>query len=586
VRFVFAIVSFVVAAVLIGLGIAQNTVLAGPDALSLSTETGGTAVVTVIDGAAFNAFEGSQTIAIDSEGPVFAAYGRTTDVVAWVGNTTYSHVTFDGESGELVTTLVRGAEAAIPNPEGSDLWLDSYTRDRDLRVTVRVPQGVSFLVASDGISPAPDGIVITWPLDNSTPWAGPLINVGAIVLLLGLGFLVWATNHMRRGRGPKRKGPQVPKAPRRTLIGPRKSAPPSSATEFAALGRGRRMLWGLPVLLAGALVLSGCTSGSSISGDAPAPTPSPTGTDAPVVPEIDPPAVTVRQIDRIVGSISELAATSDADLNAETLATRFEGAALQLRTANYAIRTADPAIAALPPIPNGEIEVVLPQQTESWPRTVFVVSRDDKDATIAPVALFLVQDDPRSNYKVSYAITLEPSAVLPDVAPASVGAPALAPDNAVLKMSPDDVALAYANILENDLESPYFADFEEDGDSLRVAIGVAGKEAIRAALPTTASVTFAHSLGDEPPISLATNNAGAIIAVNLNETTTVAPVEEGAAVNPTGQVKALSGLSVTTKGVTATYGDQLLFYVPPAGSKDPIILLGYSQGLISATEIG
>lgn len=584
-RFVFAIISFVLAAVLIGLGIAQRTILASPDEQSLATEVGGTSTVTVIDGAALNAFDGSQTISIEGDGPVFASYGRTSDVVAWVGDTTYSHVTFDAESGELVTEVVSGAETAIPSPEGSDLWLDSYLRDDDLTLTVNVPQDVSFLVTSDGVEPAPADIAITWPVDNSTPWAGPLIVAGAVALLLGLGFLLWATNHMRRGRGPKRKSRKMPKVPRKAIVGPRKSVGSATTAERVAPSRARALV-GVPVLLVSALVLSGCSADFWPSEGGVASTPSASATDAPVVPDIDPPALTSRQVDRIVAAVSELAATADAELNSELLATRFDGAALQLRNANYAIRAADGAVPALPQIPTGEVEVVLPQQTQSWPRTVFVVSRDDKDATIAPVALFLVQDDPRSNYKVNYAITLEPSAVLPDVAPASVGAPALAPDNAVLKISPNDVALAYADILVNDLESASFLDFQEEGDSLRVAIGVAGKEAIRAALPATASVTFGNAVGEEAPIALATNDAGAIVAVNLVETTTVAPVEEGAAVNPTGQVKALSGLSVTTKGVTATYGDQLLFYVPPAGSTAKIVLLGYSQGLISATEIG
>ena len=99
-------------------------------------------------------------------------------------------------------------------------------------------------------------------------------------------------------------------------------------------------------------------------------------------------------------------------------------------------------------------------------------------------------------------------------------------------------------------------------------------------------MTFGHTIGPADAIALATNDAGALVAVNLNETTAVVPVEAGAAVNPSGAVKALSGLAVTTKGVLATYGDQLLFYIPPAGSSAKIILLGYSVGLVSATEIG
>ncbi len=115
---------------------------------------------------------------------------------------------------------------------------------------------------------------------------------------------------------------------------------------------------------------------------------------------------------------------------------------------------------------------------------------------------------------------------------------------------------------------------------------LAKKNEIIASLPSTAAVTFGHAIGEADPIVLATNDAGALIAVHLYETTSVRPTEAGAAVNPTGSVKALSGVAVSTKGVVATYGDQLLFYVPPAGGDGKIVLLGYSQGLVKASEIG
>ncbi|HWR85621.1 MAG TPA: hypothetical protein VN200_06490, partial [Rhodoglobus sp.] len=261
------------------------------------------------------------------------------------------------------------------------------------------------------------------------------------------------------------------------------------------------------------------------------------------------------------------------------------GAALELRTASYAIRAADPAIGGLPAIPAGPVQLVLPEQRESWPRTIMAVVGDQEDTTVAPIALFMVQPSARENYKVSYAITLEPSAVLPDVAPADIGTARLAPDSPLLRVPADDVALAYADILEKDVDSASYLQFEAEGDSLRAAVGLAAKQQIIANLPTTATVSFGHALGGAEPIVFATNDAGALIAVNLNETTQVQPVEEGAAVNPSGAVKALSGVAVSTKGVIATYGDQLLFYVPPAGENEKIVLLGYSQGLIKAAEL-
>lgn len=570
-RFVFAIISFAVAALMIGYGIAQRTILAEPDEVTLSATVSGSAPVTVIDGSALNAFNGSQTVTVQGDGPVFAAYGRTSDVTGWIGDASYNRVSFDAELGELTTERITGTEATVPDPNGSDLWLDDYVKDQTLALTINVPQDISFIVASDGTAPAPADIAIAWPVDNSTPWAGPLIVGGGIALLIGLGFLLWATNHMRAMHGPRRKMPKVPKKP---VVKPAKPAV-----------RARRAVVGVPIVLVGALVLSGCSPDYWPS-DAAEPTSTVSATGAPAASELDPPAATVRQVERIIARISATVAEADAARNADLLARRMSGAALELRLANYTIQGNDASIASLPAIPDGPVGLVLPQQTDTWPRSVFAVIQDDEDSTVAPIALFLVQDDARSNYTINYAITLEPAASLPDVAPASVGASRLKPDSAVLRFSPDDIANAYAEILEKDVESAAFLDFEAEGDSLRVAVGLAAKNAIRASLPTTASVAFGHALGKADPIALATNDAGAIVAVNLNETTTVVPIEAGAAINPSGQVKALSGLAISTKGIVATYGDQLLFYVPPAGSKAKVVLLGYSQGLISAKEIG
>ncbi len=573
-RFILAIISFVVAAVLIGAGIAQRTILLEPDEVALSSSSSTGAPVTVIDGSALNAYEGSQRLTVNGSGDIVAAYGRTTDVIAWIGDAEYTEIGYDAETNELTSKLVPGSEKEVPTIEGSDLWLDEYSRTDSLALTVKVPSDVSFIIISDGTKAAPSDIAVSWPLDNSTPWAGPLIVTGAIVLLLGLAFLLWATNHMRSSRGPRRKPQKMPKVPRKPLYKPRAIGRRSASGMIAA-----------PVVLVGALVLSGC-SADFWPGTGPDAAPTSSASAVPVDEQGDPPAATVHQVERIVAAISETTAEADAAKDATILETRFQGAALQLRLANYAITTADPTVAALAAIPTGPVKVTLPQKTSTWPRTVFAVIQDDTDSTIPPLALFLEQEDPRSNYKVSYAITLEPSAVLPKVAPAAIGTSRLADDSSVLRLSPDKLALDYADILEKDVDSDAYLDYEAEGDSLRASVGVTYKATVRASLPSTASVAFGHALGGAEAIALATNDAGAIIAVNLNETTTVTPVEAGAAVNPTGQVKALSGLAISTKGVIATYGDQLLFYVPPVGSDKKIILLGYTQGLVAAGEVG
>jgi hypothetical protein len=98
VRFIFAIIAFVLAALMIGYGIAQRTILAEPDAVTASGTINSVAALTVIDGATLNAFEGSQTVLVMGSGRVFAAYGRTSDVIAWIGDTTYTVVGLDAET--------------------------------------------------------------------------------------------------------------------------------------------------------------------------------------------------------------------------------------------------------------------------------------------------------------------------------------------------------------------------------------------------------------------------------------------------------------------------------------------------------
>jgi hypothetical protein len=376
----------------------------------------------------------------------------------------------------------------------------------------------------------------------------------------------------------------MPKVPRKPRFKPVKSGRKAIESP-AASRRATRGMIAVPIVLTGALVLSGCSADfwPDLGGGAGS-TPIPTETAAPDA-ELPQPAATVRQVERIIAKISAVTAEADAAKDATLLATRFTGAALELRAANYAIVTADPSLSALPAIPDGPVEITLPQQTDTWPRTVFAVIQDDEDATIPPIALFLLQSDPRSDYKVAYTMTLEASQRIPDVAPASVGTARLGADSPLLRLSPNEIALAYADILEKDVESTSYLDFEAEGDSLREAVGLAAKQQQRADLPATASIAFGHAIGPAEAIALATNDAGAIVAVNLYESTTVAPVETGAAVNTLGAVKALSGVAVSTTGVVATYSDQLLFYVPATGGGGKIILLGYSQGLVKASEL-
>jgi hypothetical protein len=590
-RFILAIVSFVIAFAMIGFGIAQRTIFAEATSVTASTVVTSGAPVSIIDSKTLKSLSGRQKVEISGAKKVFAAYGRTDDVLAWVGKASYNKIGYNPAKGTLTSTLVEGRDQKVPNPQGSDLWLDEYSHDSSVEFTVNVPAGISIVVVSDGVKPAPDHIAIRWPLDHRTPWSGPLIVGGVILLLAGIGFYLWGITHLRKTRGPRRKtpkSPKMPKVPRQRNYKQGKSKA-AEVTTGRRRSTTRRMTGVIPVLLAGTVALSGCSSElwPEFLGGAPS-TPTPTAT----APSVDPasklqaPAVTVPQLKGIVARISAVATKADTDKDAAALAERFEGPALELRTANYALRKLDNSVKPLTAIPSGNVEVTLPQQSDKWPRTVFTVVQDPSDKTIAPVALMLVQASPRANFKVNYAMALEPKAVLPEVAPANIGTPRLPVENKLSLLAPSQLAGAYGDLLSKGPDSAYAKDFDTTHDSLVKAVGFDAKAARKAALPASASIEFSNAAGPGESIALATNDSGALVAVNLNEVETVKPTQVGATLNPDpGATKTLSGITGTTKGITAVHGDQLLFYVPKAGGNKKIVLLGFDEGLISAKEV-
>ena len=125
--------------------------------------------------------------------------------------------------------------------------------------------------------------------------------------------------------------------------------------------------------------------------------------------------------------VAVLANEVDASLDATAAAERFMGPALEARTANYKIRGTLPDHPALPAIPASSLRVTLPQQVTGWPRTVLTIADNADDPTVAPTALVLIQETPRDNYKIEYAMALAPDADVPEVAPASIGAAPISP---------------------------------------------------------------------------------------------------------------------------------------------------------------
>jgi hypothetical protein len=619
VRFVLAIAAFVVAAVMIVTGIAQRTVFLSPGTFSLSTTVDSGDRFIVIPGSVLQSQPGAQSIVAGAGGDtqVFMSYGRSDDITAWLGDEPYSRVGVNSAGTALTTTTVTAEADATdddgatpspeptatpapeatddttsekgPDPRGSDLWLGEYDEAGAVIATMNLPKDIDVLIATDGSAAAPDSLRLSWPLDNATPWAGPLIAGGILVLLAGIVLYLSGIQRMRRSRGPRRKGPgqgqkgitkmsrqPKPRRPRELGAGKTKRSPLR-----------RSLVVGVPLVLIGTLGLSGCSQDYWPTIGAPSPTPTVTATDLPADSQdqdFAAPVVTVPQVERIVSRISTAASEADAALDGTAAAVRFSGPALEERTANYALRSKVADAAGATPIPASPVTLTLPQATDAWPRTVMTAIQDKADETVSPTVLVMTQQDPRSNYQVVYAEKLLEGARLENVAPATIGAASVPPDSKLLVMPPEEIAAAYADIITNGDASTFAGLFNADGDVFRTQVA-ADRATKAASLPTTASIAFSAAAGTGPNVALATNDSGAIVAVNVQEGEVVSVVTAGATVKPSGAVAALSGITESAKGTQATYGDQLLFYVPAVNSGEKITLLGFTQTLIAASEL-
>ena len=91
-RFIAAIVVFAVALVFLGTGIAFK-IFAGPRSVSESVTLAQTAKYAVVDASVVNVRPGLQTVVLSGGKTNVVAYGRTIDVLSWIGESPYLSVT-------------------------------------------------------------------------------------------------------------------------------------------------------------------------------------------------------------------------------------------------------------------------------------------------------------------------------------------------------------------------------------------------------------------------------------------------------------------------------------------------------------
>lgn len=632
-RYLLSAVSLVLAVACFALAIGQRTIWAPPQTITEQLQEAVETPVLVLGGDVLATHDGRQTITASGDGSITAVVGRTSDVLGWIGEGDHSTVVV--EDGQLGIDVTTGGEATVPAIAGSDLWVQEVTGDGELELELAAPLDYSVAIVADGTAAAPSDVRVDWPNERSMPLFGPLMTAGFVLAALALLLLLLAVRTHRKHRGPQRRLSPAPSrrerreiqrgarrglpiAPEPEAIEPGSAPAPDDApagdaapadgtstadepetpaddarrTERRATPRRRatlrRIRLVVPIAM-GAALLTGC--GPQYWPDLAQPSATPSGSPEPTSLEdtLPPAAVTVRQFERILEDTREVVAQADETLDGTLAAERLGGPQLDARLVNYTVRAADGSIAAATGIPDGDIQLLLPQQSEVWPRSVMAVV-GWQDETQAQSALVFVQDAPREDYRLVYQFRLESGNQLTG-ASADVGAPGLPANTPLLELAPEFISSAYGDVLINGSNSSWSPRFPADNDSLQQQVGYDDKqETLAADTSQTVDVTFADAEDEQAPVTLVADaDGGAYVATSFVESTTSIPREDGVTVRPgEGAQAALSPVESSTTGLTASYQIQALFYVPPKsddGTEQPLVLLGYAYALIDVQEV-
>ncbi len=522
----------------------------------------------LIPNSVLSAYVGDTSAFAIGDGPVFMSTGRESDIVAWLGDSPYVElrlsVNVKDESVSLAE-IVRPGPGELADPAGADIWQTEQTNNGTLFLPLEINNEVAILMASTGIDLAPRTVRISWDLGDVVAPVAPITLIGLGVTILGALMGIYATfiysrkyRSRRKGRGPKRPKP----------IRMKKGL--SQAGTRPPTGRRAQRTMGFVGAAASISLLSGCVPTYE------SPIISPQALEQPGALTT---SMTRTQLTDILQDVVQVVATADSQLDRESLEVRVSGPALEMRKAAYALAGKTEATDDGPsPIVAGPIQLFLPSATDAWPRSSIVITGQ---TTLQ--ALILRQESPREEYKLYQYSDLLQDIRFPDVPASTVGANSLKDDNRFLAMNPSSLVEGLGNLLNVGANSAWSLLIDPNNtyvsDVSSVQFGL--EETL-----SNANLSFDHQLSENPAVILANSEGGALVALYMIDTYTIIPKEPGDAVAITGDEAILLGTGGSATGIETQYGAMLLFNVPASGSEDRVTLLGATQQLLSAINLG
>jgi len=571
-RFVIATVLLIASGISVLLGYAIREPFAESSGHRVEYKVSATHSYVLIPNSTLKGFDGEISIEASGTKEIFYADGRESDIQDWIGTSNYSRLNLNQKTFEPdVSTVISGGPDA--NPSGSDMWRSQLTVKNKLLNVVSMFDDTAVLIASNGFNRAPGKIAVIWDSKPLINWPQVLVIGGFVLLLAALIMNYLAFRNIRKIRGPRRRIPKSPTGPRYR----RKIQKDLPVRGRRSIGKsGRRILLAAPTAIVSLSLLAGCSSPTA---------------------EVEKPkfesvnvVVTEAQLQRIVADVATTVKDADAGRDENILIKRMAGSALQIRKVQYLLQSKSKKIPKLPPIVANPITVALPMELPDpevgWqPRTLMVVTKSES-TDIAPQMLVLQQNSPRQNYKLWYLIDLLPDDNFPSVAAQTVGALPVDAEDSFLVTPLKSIPFKYGNILNKGAESKYANEFDLASDEFYAELSEAQIQQKTEVAKVRSTLKFQHSLGNPNIIGLQTVERGGLIALAMDDTSTIKSKINGAAVSVKAlDQKTLLGSIGSPTGLKIVYSNMLLFYVPESGSAEKIRLVGASQGLISVRSI-
>ena len=590
-RYLLALGSLILGLAMLVIGISRITFWADSGYYSATTDAANKSAYAVISGSELAKIPSKRQAVSAGKADGVIAVGALHDIQAWAAAKGFTNITVDAQTKKLKFENVQATpeeNLGDVSVADSDLWTQSISAqgNLDLKLNSSLTENQAIMVAAaDGVALAEE-LEIRWFSDKKLPWVGPLLTLGALFTVLGIVLYIMFVENDRRRLGPRRgrRGP---------FIGIRNSFQKTRQKTVSPIySKGAKSM--LAVGASATLLLSGC---------APEYWPVAVETEPSQEQAAARSILTDAQLKRIIEQVVAVSDQADTNLDDEILHERFTGDALAQRASNYKIRKAVSDYAIVPPYLLPErLGYELLQDTESWPRAVFLTlnsSRENPDLEAfknspkdeSPVdnkapslGIFMTQTDPHSNYQVANVFALRGGIQLPEAAPVEEGTAAL--DNAIgnLQVAPSELAGRYADILVKGQGSEYAQIFNIEGDAV---LGRGGESWVKseqeriAGQDHKANFSVRAEATETKPIALSTGTGGALVAVSINEYR-VTEAAEGSQLPVSAVVKSVSDLSGNVHKIEQKVMHQLLFYVPKRESVEKIQLLGSTSELVGA----